>query len=67
MNNEQINTNGLQDYLIQLAILYSKHNNCSFHEAMDVDVEDICEYFSFIVEEDSRKKQKALMDKFSEL
>lgn len=67
MNHEPINTDGLQDYLTQLAILYSKHNQCSFHEAMDVDVEDVCDYFIFIIDEDARKKQKEMLDKFSEL
>ena len=67
MNTETINTSGFQDYLTQLAILYSKHNNIAYHVALDVDVEDIADYFIFIIDEDKKKKQQELLQKFSEL
>lgn len=64
---DRVELSGFVDFLTQLAILYSKHNHCPFHEAMDCDVEDITDYFLFIIEEENKKKQKKLLDTFEEM
>jgi len=33
----------------------------------DVDIEDICDYFLFILNEEESKKRHAMMEKFEEL
>lgn len=58
----------LSEFVTQICIFYQKHTGCPYHTVMnDVDIEDICDYFIFIIEDDKRKKQKAMMEKFQEL
>ena len=34
-------TVGFADYLTSITHSYAKNNNCPYHEALDVDIEDI--------------------------
>jgi len=66
MKNSQYD--GLSGFLIQLCIFYQRHTQSPYHETMnDVDIEDICDYFLFILNEEESKKRHAMMEKFEEL
>lgn len=59
---------GLGGFLTQVCVFYQRHTGCPYHEVMnDVDIEDICEYFLFVLDEEERKKRKKMLEKFEEL
>jgi hypothetical protein len=60
-------TVGFADYLTSITHSYAKNNNCPYHEALDVDIEDIAEYFIIVLDEQQREKQKKLLESFENI
>lgn len=57
--------NDIDGFITQLVLAYTKQQNASYHEVInEIDIEDLCDYFIFMVDVQEIKKKKDILDKF---